>query len=345
MRAILIIGIALLSYSVFGQQPYIANKTVSLMGSSFSFTAIHENDTIAWKSIESAIQECQRIERLISSWNPESQTSEVNKNAGERPVKVSGELFQLIERAKKVSDLTNGAFDISFASIDKLWKFDGSMTTLPSEKEINASVRLIDYQSIILNKEDTTVLLARQGMKIGFGGIGKGYAANKAKQIMQEQGIANGIVNAGGDLITWGTQADGESWKVGIAAPDAPGQIVSWVTVSGQAVVTSGDYERYAEIGGNRYAHIIDPRTGWPVTGVRSVTVICPDAELADALATAVFVMGPKKGIELIDQLASIECLIVDDSGNFLSSKNLKLNYYRNDQREENFPLKIGSKK
>lgn len=303
-------------------------KVLKLMGSRFEVSAIHNDTQVAWDAINAGIQEITRIENLISSWDENSQTSQINRNAGIEAVKVDEELYNLIHRALKISKLTDGAFDISFASMERVWKFDGSMTKVPSKEAISESVAKVNYQNIVLNVEAQTVFLKEKGMKIGFGAIGKGYAANRAKVIMQKMGIENGLVSAGGDLIGWGEQEDGTQWKIGIADPQEKDNIFSWLSIVNQSVVTSGNYEKFAMIDGKRYAHIIDPRTGMPVTGLKSVTMICPDAELADALATSVFVLGEEKGLNLVNQLKGIECLLVTEENEIRTSENLALNYY-----------------
>ena len=298
------------------------------MGCSFELATTASSDTVAWTAIRAGINEIARIERLISSWDPKSQTSEINRMAGIKPVKVDKELYDLIYRAKKVSTLTNGAFDISFASMNKVWKFDKTEQLLPDSNSVHAARAKIDYQKIILNPKDTSVYLA-EGMKIGFGASGKGYAANKAKKVMSAiSGVKGGIVNASGDLLSWGESASADGWRISIANPKNKSKPIAWLQTDDLAVVTSGDYEKYFTSNGKRYAHIIDPKTGYPTSGVTSVTIICPDAELADALATSVFVLGIKGGIELIDKMNNIECIVIDDAGALHQSKNLKLNYY-----------------
>jgi thiamine biosynthesis lipoprotein len=170
----------------------------------FEITAIATDSTKAWQGVQAAVSEIIRIEKLISSWDSLSQTSAINRMAGIQPVKVSHELFALIKRSLKISRLTLGAFDISYASMDKIWQFDGSMTTLPAPEQVAASVAKVGYQNIVLNENDTTVFLKLPGMKIGFGAIGKGYAANRAKVVMTALNIQSGLVNAGGDLLCWG---------------------------------------------------------------------------------------------------------------------------------------------
>ena len=333
------LGIVWVGIPIFAQQTQ--QKTLTLMGSAFVFSAADESDTLAWEAIEAGIAEVRRIEALISSWDPNSQTSEINRNAGIQPVKVDWELFALIRRALKVAQLTQGAFDPSFAAIDQVWRFDGSMQSLPSEAEIQHSVRNIDYQKVILNAQDTTVYVEK-GMKLSFGAIGKGYAANRAKQVMQSLGVAHGLVNAGGDLICWGKKGGNTDWRIGIADPETKGQVRGWLSINDLAVVTSGDYEKFAMIEGVRYAHIIDPRTGYPAHGLRSVSIFCPDVELADALATAVFVMGKEEGLSLVNQLRGIEVVLITDEGDIVSSKGLRLEFEGN---EEELEWKIGEKR
>jgi FAD:protein FMN transferase len=316
-------------------QPKSNKKVLLLMGSRFEITAISEDETLAWEAINAAINEITRIEKLISSWDPASQTSEINRQAGINPVKVDKELFDLINRAKKISTLTDGAFDISYASMDKIWKFDGTVTSMPSEEDIQASVSKVDYQNIILDADEHTVFLKNIGMKIGFGAIGKGYAANRGRMVMRNLGIESGIVNAGGDLITWGKEVDGKDWSIGIGDPKNKTRVLAWITVGEMAVVTSGNYEKFIIINGERYSHIIDPKTGYPVRGLKSVTVICPDAELADALATSVFILGRQKGLTLINQLKGVEALAIDDDDKIWTSDHLELNYYKNNMLKE----------
>ncbi|MFC0605202.1 FAD:protein FMN transferase [Winogradskyella pulchriflava] len=305
------------------QQPY--KRTLKLMGSRFDITVVANDSIQANKYIDTAVTEISRIENLISSWDDNSQTSEINRNAGIKPVKVDKELFDLIERAIGISKLTDGAFDISYASMDKIWKFDGSMTKMPSKEEIIASVEKVGYQNIVLDKQNSTVFLKLEGMKIGFGAIGKGYAADKAKTLLISKGVSSGIINASGDMNTWGKQPNGNEWKVAITNPMDKNKVFALLPITNGAVVTSGNYEKYVNFNGKRYTHIIDPRTGYPSTGIISVTVFAPKAELADALATSVFVMGKEAGLDRINQLPKIECIIIDDKGNITKSKNIEI--------------------
>lgn len=316
--------LSFIGLTAVSQQPY--KRVMQLMGSTFEITVVDDDAIRANKHIDAAVVEIKRIERLISSWDMASQTSEINKNAGAKAVRVKKELFQLIERAKSISKLTDGAFDISYASIDRIWKFDESMGQMPSDKEIKLSVAKVGAKSIELDAKNNTVFLKKKGMKIGFGAIGKGYAADKAKTLLQERGVSAGIINASGDMNAWGSQPDGTPWRVAIRNPMNKNKVFALMPLQNKAVVTSGNYEKFVRFNGVRYAHIIDPRTGYPATELISVTVFAPKAEIADALATAVFVMGKEAGIDRINQIPNVDCIIIDHKGIISTSENIELN-------------------
>lgn len=324
MKKLLCIWFCLVLGTVHAQHIY--KRTLKLMGSRFDITVVASTEAEGNDFIDIAVAEISRIEKVISSWDANSETSSVNKNAGIQPVKVSEELFMLIKRAIGISKLTDGAFDISYASMDKIWKFDGSMTNMPDAATIKASVSKVGYQNIILDEAKHTVFLKLKGMKIGFGAIGKGYAADQAKQLLISKGVVSGIINASGDMNTWGKQPDGTAWKVAITNPMNKEEAFALLPLYNEAVVTSGNYEKYVVFNNVRYTHIIDPRTGYPSTGILSVTVFAPKAELADALATSVFVMGKEVGLNRINQLPNIECVIVDEDGKLFTSNNIKIN-------------------
>jgi len=328
----LLILILLSSYLPGQSEIKTHKKVLKLMGTRFEIISVTKNKVLAQKSIDAAINEIVRIEKLISSWDENSQTSKINRNAGINPVNVDKELFQLIKRSKKISTLTNGIFDISFASLDKIWKFDGSMSKLPDELDMIKSVSKINFKNIILDENELTVFLISKGMKIGFGGIGKGYAANKAKKIMQELGIANGVVNASGDLNAWGKQEDGKEWGIAITDPNNKDKNIAWLNISDKSVVTSGNYEKFAVIDGKNYTHIINPITGMPISGTKSVTIISNDAEFGDALSTSVFILGEQHGIALVNKLKNVECILVNSQNELITSNGIDLNYINVDK-------------
>lgn len=296
------------------------------MGNQFTFAVVSEDAILAGEQIAKAIAEVRRIEGLLTTFSDDSATNRINLNAGISPVIVEREVFDLIERSLKISALTQGAFDITYGSIDKsLWNFDVEMKVLPDPGTAAKMVRLINYKNVVLDRSDYSVFLKERGMRIGFGGIGKGYAADRAKRILIQTGVESGFVNASGDISLWGTQPDGQPWTIAIADPEHRNAPAGTLRIAEGAVATSGDYEKFVIIGGKRYSHTIDPRTGYPAHGITSVTIICPGAELADALATPVTVMGVKPGLSLINQLRDVECIIIADDGTVHLSANVKL--------------------
>ncbi len=293
------------------------------MGTRFEITLVSTQEA-ANQYLNAAQGEIERIERLISSWDANSQTAEINRQAGIKPVKVAKELYDLIARSIEISKITQGAFDISYAALDPVWFFDGRMKAVPSESQRLKSVQNIGFKDLVLNAKEQTVYLPKKGMKIGFGAIGKGYAADATKKLMKSLGVSSGIINASGDLTSWGKKPDGTDWQVGISNPENPAKVFSWFPVRDAAVATSGNYEKYVTLEGKQYSHIMDPRTGMPVSGIKSVTVFAPNAELADAFATAVFIMGIDTGIDTISQLPGMSCIIVDAENNIHHSPNIQ---------------------
>lgn len=304
----------------------VFKKSCKLMGNRFELTVVSDSEEWANERIEAGVEEIQRIERLLTTFSDNSETNLVNQNAGIAPVRVSRETFDLVERSLRISAITQGAFDITYGSIDKrLWNFDKTMTALPDKETALKMVRLINYHNVLLDRAQCTIYLKEQGMRIGFGGIGKGYAAERAKQVMKDMGVTSGVVNASGDLCAWGYQPNGEPWTIGIVSPDAVRQVFSYLSVTDMAVATSGNYEKYVMIDGKRYSHTIDPRTGLPVAGIKSVTIITTNAEIADAMATPVMVMGIYTGLDLINQMKNIEAIIIDDNNRLYTSKNIHI--------------------
>lgn len=325
MKAFLVLFCSLLCMLSKGQmqEDVTVKRTLKLMGTRFEITVIAPNEDIGYINIDEAVSEIERIEKIISSWDEASETTLVNKNAGIKPVKVSTELYHLVERAKKISEITDGAFDISYASMDNIWKFDGSMKGMPTEALLRQSVSKIGHEKILLDPIEQTIYLSEPGMRIGFGAIGKGYAADRAKELLVSKQVKGGVINASGDLTTWGTKVTGEKWLIGIANPLSKDKVFSWLPVVESSVATSGNYEKYVMLDGKKYSHIIDPRTGYPTTGINSVSVFTKNAELCDALATAVFIMGKDSGIHLINQMDGVEVVVVDSDNKIHKSSGI----------------------
>ena len=306
--------------------PSLSKKVLKLMGNRFEITVVGDDHLWADQRIADAVEEIKRIEKLFTTFDESSQTNLINRNAGIAPVKVDREMYDLIERSKKISALTQGAFDITYGSIDKrLWNFDKTMTSLPDPQTAKQLVRLINYRNVILDEKNCTVFLKEKGMRIGFGGIGKGYAAEKAKSLLQQKGVKSGIINAAGDLTAWGHQPNGKPWTIGIADPNTTKQAFSFLEITNTSIATSGNYEKFVLIDGKKYSHTIDPKTGLPVRGIKSVTIICPNAEIADAMATPVMIMGIKTGLDMLNQMKGVAGIIIDDNDKIYTTKNINL--------------------
>jgi thiamine biosynthesis lipoprotein len=332
-----IVGTALLALAAGGAkaQPTATprarayTRSAHLMGSAFTFTAVSADDSLAWRALRAGLRETQRIDRLCSYWDSTSQVVKINRLAGIRPVVVDQEVYALIARTLRISQLSGGAFDITFASGDKIYKFDKQAHAgLPDSATVRNSVRRIGWQKVQLDPAAHSVFLPEKGMRINLAGILQGYGVRRAAEVMKQAGISGGLINGSGDVYCWGHQPDGSGWRVAIGDPARPHTVSSWLTVSDMAVVTAGNYEQYFTVGGKYYGHIINPHTGYPATGLRSVTIICPDVELADALDDAVFVLGPVEGLALINRLKGVNATVITDAGETLVSKGMQLNPY-----------------
>lgn len=305
---------------------HVFSKTVKLMGNRFVISVVENNEMYAQNLIDTAIEEISRIEKIFTTFKTNSETNLINQNAGIKPVAVCSEMFELVQRAQRISEITDGAFDISYGSLDKsFWNFDQTMTSLPSPEKAAEKVKLINYKNIVLDCKNQTIFLKEKGMLIGFGGIAKGYAADMAATLLLKKGVKSGIVNASGDLKTWGNQPNGKPWTIQLAHPDLPNTSFSNLNISNLAVATSGNYEKFIIINGQKYSHTINPITGYPVQGIKSVSIICPIAELADALATPVTILGVHKGLHLVNQLEKVEAVIVTDKNELFTSNNINL--------------------
>jgi thiamine biosynthesis lipoprotein len=286
-----------------------------LMGTLVEVTVVSRDQVQANKAIETAFQEMSRIEHLLSIYQKESPISMINNLAGDQTVMVGSEVFQILKEAIGYGKLTSGAFDLSIGPLTSLWNF--GQGHLPSKDEIAPKLLLVDYRDVILN-EGGGVRFGGAGMAIDLGGIAKGYAVDRAIEVLKANGISRAMVNAGGDI-----RGIGRIWRIGIQHPRETNSILGIIRLKDEAVATSGDYQRYFIKDGVRYHHIIDPRTGWPAMGCMSVSIIAKEAAMADALATGCFVLGPKLGMELIESLPQVEGIIVTSEGKGLTSSGL----------------------
>ncbi|MBA2661375.1 MAG: FAD:protein FMN transferase [Bradymonadaceae bacterium] len=285
----------------------VLRREQALMGTRFEIQVVSVDERVAAGAVEAALLEIGRVEALISEWQSTSEISEVNRQAGLKAVAVGPELYAVVEQAVALSALTRGAFDITFASCGHLWSV--GKRRIPSMEEVGECRAHIDYRRIELNEARTIFLRAKQ-TRIGVGGIGKGYGVDRAASVLEAHGITDYVVDGGGDIRLKGQRID-RPWSVGVAHPRQQGALLGRLHLSAGAVVTSGDYERYFELDGERYHHIIDPTTGQVARASVAVTVIAPDAMLADGLATGLFVLGPAEALKLVERLAGVEALVI----------------------------------
>lgn len=260
----------------------------------------------------------------MSEWNPNSPVSKINREAGKAAVRVPEDLRALIHRGIDIGNKTNGAFDITWAALWPLWNFRAAHPKIPDPAKVARQVALVDYRKVEVNDAAGTVELPVKGMKIGLGGIAKGWALDQAADILAKHRIHNYLIVGGGQVLAEGLK-DGQPWKIGIRDPrGSEGDYFATIPVSDASLSTSGDYERFFIVNGIRYHHILDPRTGMPSRGLRSATVVSSSATLADALSTAIMVMGKEKGLALAESLPNVQALVVDSSGGVFMTDGLQ---------------------
>ena len=292
------------------------------MGTIIEITLIADDEEAANKAVLQAFQEIKRIETLMSPWLDSSDVTRINRSAGKERVKVSPETFEVIQKAQEISELSEGGFDITVGPLTELWRKAREKKIPPSIEEVKEKFGLVNFKNIETDQEGK-VFLKKKGMAIDLGGIAKGYAVDRAFEFLKSLRYKNLIVNAGGDLRVGGFK-NNQPWSIGIQNPRESQKILARISVSNTALATSGDYEKFFIYQGKRYHHIFNPKDGFPTEGCQSVTILCEGGMIADALATAVFVLGPEKGYTLCQKLEGIKCLIVDKEGKIIFSPGLK---------------------
>ena len=309
--------------------PRVHHRQYQVMGTEAVFTAWTADIDKADQAFAAAYAEIRRIEDLMTDWErpgqPPSDVVSINAGAGKpAPVTVSEETMQVIQASLDMSRRSEGAFDITYAAMRGLWKFDEDLEKhIPPPAEIERRRLLIDYRDVIVDAKKRTVRLRRAGMRLGLGGIAKGYAVDRCAEVLRRHGLRDFMVQAGGDLFVAG-QKGSAHWMVGVRDPRAPKGIIAKMAIQDHAFSTAGDYERAFLLDGKRYHHIIDPKTGYPATASRGVTIFAPTAFLADALDDAVFILGPERGMALVDSYPGCSAMIVDASNKVWVSKSLE---------------------
>lgn len=291
-----------------------------------AYTTPSVDATQAARLFEAALVEIQRVESLMTTWRADSELSRVNASAGKAPVSVSDETFAVVAKSLETSRISEGTFDITFESLHGLWKFDEDLDpSPPGAADVKKRLPLVGYGHVHVDTSKKSIFLDRAGTKISLGGIAKGYGVDRAADVLSRGGLESFFVQAGGDLLARGQKPDGTGWQAGIRDPRGPAtKYFAMVEVSDHAFSTAGDYERSYIVDGKRYHHIIDPRTGFPATASRSVTIWAKTAFEADAIDDAVFILGPKKGLALVDSLDDVGAVIVDDKNDLWVSKRLR---------------------
>jgi thiamine biosynthesis lipoprotein len=295
------------------------------MGAEIRLTIATRDVRRAGAASDEVFAEVDRLESLMSVWTPGSDIVRLNEAAGRHAVPVSADVFAVLQAAREASDWTGGAFDVTFGALSGVWRFDHDRDNrIPPASAIAALLPLVDYEGLRLDASEKTAALARAGMRAHLGGIGKGYAVDRAAALLRARGFQDFMIQFGGDLYAAGRR-DGQAWRLGIRDPRGPAdESFAAIDLTDSAFSTSGDYERYFIQDGRRYHHIIDPRTGRPAQGTRSVTVVSKTATLADALSTGLFVLGPAAGMALVERLPDVEAVIVDEAGRVSVSSGLR---------------------
>lgn len=319
-----------LIFFIFGCGEKEYSKVEFLMDTVVEIKVYHRSKTEAQEAIDSSMEEMRRVEQKMSCFLPGSEVSRINKEAllkgakgsllAEGWIPVSDELFSLLEESIHLSELTKGCFDVTIYPLWKIWKFEGESVKVPDEEEIERKLQLVDYKNTII--ENGKINFAKRGMGIDLGGIAKGYAVDAAIKALKEKNVESAMVNAGGDIYALGRKQE-KPWRIGIRHPRRGGEILGIVEVEDRAIVTSGDYERFFFSKGKRYHHILNPKTGYPADECQSVTIMAKKATFADGLATGIFVLGPREGMDLIESLEEVEGVIVNKEGEVSVSSGL----------------------
>lgn len=305
------------------ESPVVVKRTQMHMGTLVSITTVAPSQEIAQASIEAGFREIKRLEQLFSTWIPTSELSQVNAAAGREPVVVGPETLELVSRSLEMARLTEGGFNIAVGPAVEAWSVT-ERERIPTREELQSLRLLVDWTMINIDSQARTIFLPKPGMRIDVGGIGKGYAADRAVDVMRKMGAKGGVVALSGDIKTFGDLPGMQGFPVGIRHPRQEGALIATVDLKNEAISTAGDYERYFEREGVRYHHILDPKSLQPARQCQSVTVIAAEGTVADGLDTGIFVLGPEKGMALVEQLPDVEAIIIDDLGHIAVSSGLR---------------------
>ncbi len=329
MKRISFLGV-LLFLSVAGcsrQEPSLktVQKTESIMGTEVTVTVVSRTAEEGDAAIDAAMAEIKRLDRMMSLYKDESEITRVNLAAGRKAVNVSPEMIEVVKRAERISKLSDGAFDVTVGPLVVLWQMRLKEGRVPTDEEIKRILPRVGHQNIIIGDKASTLFLRKPDMIMDFGGCAKGYAADRAADVLRKRGIQNGIVAIAGDIRVMGRRPDGSPWRIGVQHPRQADKTLIVLELSDKSISTSGDYERFQIANKKRYHHILDPRTGKPSQGMESVTVIGDRGAVIDPLTTALFILGPDKGMKLVKDLGC-DAIFVDDRGRTITTEGIKIN-------------------
>jgi thiamine biosynthesis lipoprotein len=320
---------AVLAAALPAQAQWLSREE-AIMGTAIRVELWSDDRAAGEAAIDAVMEEMHRIDREMSPFKPESELSRINREAADHPVSISAEMFDILSRSIEFSKLSGGVFDITFSSVGYMYDYRRHLK--PTDSEIEKALPGISYRHLLLDKDKRTIRFSRPGVRIDLGGIGKGYAVDNCIALLKKRGIAHALVTAGGDSRVLGDR-EGRPWMVGIRDPRRKDNVVAVIPLINSAISTSGDYERFFEVDGVRYHHIINPKTGRSATGVHSASVIGPDATTTDGLTKPVFILGREKGLQLIESIPGVDAVIIDAEGRMFYSSGLQ-----NKQREVSIP-------
>ena len=320
---ILILIVVLLMFACSRTGPRTMQRTESIMGTEVTVTVVAKSSAEADSALEAAMTEIRRFDQMMSLYKDSSEITKVNLAAGKQPVPVSPEMIEVVENGARVSRLTNGAFDVTIGPLVVLWQMRLKEGRTPTDKEILNVLPRVNYRTIVIDKKASTLFLTKPNMIMDFGGIAKGYAADKAAELLRKRGIENAVVAIAGDIRVLGRRQDGSPWRIGVQHPREKEKLLTVLDLSDKYISTSGDYERFKIIGKKRYHHILDPRTGKPSKGMASVTLICDRGSIGDPLTTALFIVGADKGMKIVKALG-YEAIFEDDRGTVVMTEGVK---------------------
>lgn len=323
LKVFLFFWICVFFFGCNSEEVKLVKETRFLMGTLFDITVSHPDVEEAKKAIEKVFEEIRRIELLTSKFNLKSEVSQINQHADDNALAVSSEVYELLRKSIYYSQLTEGAFDVTVGPILDLWDFENEKNVIPSSENLSRQLLLVDFRNVLLGINNH-VNLIKSGMKLDLGGVAKGYAVDRGIEILRKKNINNAILNGGGDLKCIGEKSPGSPWKIGIRHPRNLASVIASIEGKDIAMATSGDYQNYFITNNVRYHHLLDPVTGQPAQGLRSVTIISKDTILADAMATAVFIMGAEKGLKFIESQTQLEGFLINSAGEKFISKGLE---------------------